>query len=152
MAGDLSPLTVGAETTTIATSATQAGIYTALGAEVTSIGVPGAEQTKVDTWGLGSANKTSRPGKIPDFGTISIKLYADPNFSGHAALMAAASNGLVQWFKVTYGDSFTTHATHTFSGWIKSLKPMALEGEKNLEWTLEIVVVTPPVFVTGTTP
>ena len=152
MAAETVPVIVVNEKTTLAVSATQAGTYTALGAEVTSIGLPGAEQSEVPTWGLGSALKTTRPGQIPDFGTVQIKLFADPNFSGHAALRTAASNGATLWFKITYADGMTTHATDVFSAWVKSFKPTAIEGEKNVEWTIDLRINSIPVFTTGTTP
>lgn len=135
------PYVIPVEGTKLSYSATSDGTYTDIGA-ILAITPAAPKATAVKTTGLADTTQTFRAGLQPDPGEFSFRLKYDPNDTTHALLVGLpfdpANNN--KWYKITYPDSFTTHATDKFQAIITGLKPQTAEDEKNheMEFTLQI--------------
>jgi hypothetical protein len=140
------------EGTTFGYCTTQTGTYTVLGDEVQEIQLPDLEQAKVETWGLTSTVKVSRPSKILGLGDAKVSFYADPAFTAHTTLETDAANQSVLWWQITLPlvAAQTTHSNYKFSGYMTKLTKTDLKGEANHEWSLDIVPTCLPIFTAGT--
>lgn len=112
-------------------------------AQILSIKPPGGEVKKVPTTVLGLAAQTSRPGKIPDAGEVSLRIQYDPSLAGHITLADRVKTPQVEWWLVEYfGDGLTTHAKDHFQGYVTKFEPNEAEAEdeNNLEADLTIQI------------
>ena len=65
---------------------------------VNSVDYSGFEQASIDTFSRSSTSKTSRPSKLPDYGTASVEAYYDPADAGQVIAIDASTSGATVYF------------------------------------------------------
>lgn len=90
----------------------------------------------VDKTPMNSRHVRKRPSQISDSGSVEATAFWDPNEPTHAAIYASRDDSpTVEWV-LTYSDG----TTHTFDGFVTSVKIEGLEkeGETMLAFSVEI--------------
>ncbi len=105
---------------------------------------PGVKVTVVPTDHLTSTVMTTRPGKIPDPDTASIKIWMDPSDTAMHQVLIDRCNapGTIDDFQITFNDDNTTHAKATFSGFFTGFKFNGMKNQENVGADLEIKLTT----------
>jgi hypothetical protein len=135
------PVATPTEGTTIAYAAAEAGPFTLLGG-VESVTPPAPKATAVKTTLLTDTVQKYRAGRQPEAGEAKFRVQFDPSFSQHVELrrlpLQPAENK--RFWRITYADDFTTHATDTFQAIVTEVSPNDSEEENNqtIELTLQI--------------
>lgn len=141
---------IPAEGTIIASGTTVNGSFTNF-AQVISVTPPGGKVNVVDTTTLTGTVKTGRPGRMPDPGEAKVKIQYDPNTNAHVTLRGLvydyANN--TQYYKVTYPDSNTNHATTVFQAILTDVSPNDLADEVNNELDLTFKLIAAPIHTAG---
>jgi hypothetical protein len=90
----------------------------------------------VDKTPMNSRHVRKRPSKISDSGSIEVATFWDPNDATHAAIAASRDDSPVVEWEIEYADG----TTHTFDGFVTSVKVEGLEKETDamLTFTVEI--------------
>jgi hypothetical protein len=136
---NLEVVAIPAENTVLSISDSALTTFTQI-ANILDVEPPGGVVASVSTTGLNSATKTSRPGKIPDSGSIAFRIAYNPNQATHQTLTGLLAVPAIRKFKVVYNDGDTTPANDQFLGYITEFKPDKAEDEKNIEADLTVVI------------
>lgn len=103
--------------------------------QVTSISLGAVEQEAIDTFALDSDSKTSRPNKLPDFGSLSVSMFFDP--VAHSGIRVAASDADEVHVVIEFPGG-TTNAKFVGVGFITSFEVSGMEVGSNLTADVEI--------------
>src|SRR5438270_7227801 len=96
---NLEVVAIPAENTVLSISDSALTTFTQI-ANILDVEPPGGVVASVSTTGLNSATKTSRPGKIPDSGSIAFRIAYNPNQATHPALTRLTAPPAIRKFKV----------------------------------------------------
>lgn len=90
----------------------------------------------VDKTPMGTRHKRKRASKTTDSGSIDVKAFWDPNDATHAAINASRDDSPTVEWQLQFADG----TTHTFDGFVTSVKVTGLESESEamLEFSVEI--------------
>lgn len=122
--------------------------YTQIGNPL-AIDPPERSSPDVDTTGLLSAVKTSRPGKIPVPGEITHTFQWDPADTLHTTIEGYGNSSAVVWWAIVFPiGTVGSRPARLFKGYVNKFKINSLEDEKNLEAEFTIKITT--VITTGT--
>jgi hypothetical protein len=142
------PVIVPSEGTKLAYSTDGGSTYVDVGF-LTKVKPPGGKVPEVPTTYLGSVAKTFRPGKIPEAGEVTFSIYWDPSDTDQRGMLAYLSSPATIDWKVTFNDSFSTHAKATFKGFITQWEPGDDEDETNVTADVTVRITGLVTFAAG---
>ena len=109
-------------------------------AQVKTVTPPGISREEVDTTTLDSTVEDSLPSDPRNMGELQLHLVWHPGDTNHELLDTAFNARTISVYVLTYPSS--VGKADTFSGYIKSLTPTALEGKNHLGRDVVIKLTT----------
>ena len=128
--------------TQLAYSLTEAGTYTTVGLRV-SIEGPSPAQEEIDKTHLDSLLFEKRPGGLPNFENLKLKIWHDPGDTNHALIESWITTVPPNvWWNLTMQD--TKQSMYAFTGWAKTFTKTGMDKDSNLTGDIEVVVTSVP--------
>lgn len=128
-------------------SLTSGGTVTPIGLRV-SIEGPSPAQEEIDKTSLDSTLFEKRPGGLPNFENLKLKIWFDPGDTTHA-LMESWITTVPPAVFFTLGLQDTKQSTYAFGGWAKSFAKTGMDKDSNLTADIEVVVTVVPTITYG---
>ena len=123
-------------------SLTSGGTFTTIGLRV-SIEGPSPGQEEIDKTHLDSLLFEKRPGGLPNYENLKLKLWHDPGDTTHALIESWITTVPPNvWWKLMTQD--TKQSTYEFTGWAKNFVKTGMDKDSNLTADVEIVVTSVP--------
>jgi hypothetical protein len=124
-----------------------AGPFTKIALRVSLEG-PSPNQEEIDKTHLDSIMFEKRPGGLPNFDNIKLKVWYDPADPTHSLIESWIQTvpPNVYW-KLDFADTALT--TEEFEGWAKSFAKTGMDKENNLTADIEVVITSLPTFTVG---
>ena len=133
--------------TQLSYSLTEAGTYETIGLRV-SIEGPSPSQEEIDKTHLDSLLMEKRPGGLPNFENLKLKIWHDPGDTNHALMESWVTTVPPNvFFKLGLQD--TKQTSYTLGGWAKTFTKTGMDKDSNLTADVEIVVTSVPVPTYG---
>lgn len=123
-------------------SLTDTGTFTTIGLRV-SIEGPSPAQEEIDKTHLDSLLFEKRPGGLPNFENLKLKIWHDPGDTDHALMESWVTTVPPNvFFKLNLQD--TKQSSYTFGGWAKTFAKTGMDKDSNLTADVEVVVTSVP--------
>jgi hypothetical protein len=133
--------------TQLAYSLTDTGTFITLGLRV-SIEGPSPTQAEISKTHLDSTLEEKRPGGLPDFENLKLKIWHDPGDVDHALMESWVTTVPPNvFFKLSMKD--TMQSMYQFGGWVKSFSKTGMDKDSNLTADVEVVVTSVPDLTYG---
>jgi hypothetical protein len=122
---------------------TSTGTFITIGLRV-SIEGPSPSQEEIDKTHLDSTLFEKRPGGLPNFENLKLKIWHDPADADHELIESWVTTvPPVVFFQLNLQDTALT--SYAFEGWAKSFAKTGMDKDSNLTGDIEVVVTTVPV-------
>jgi hypothetical protein len=129
--------------TQLAYCLTSTGTFTTIGLRV-SVEGPSPNQEEIDKTHLDSLLFEKRPGGLPNFENLKLKIWHDPADATHELIESWITTvPPVVFFQLNLQD--TAQTSYAFEGWAKSFAKTGMDKDSNLTGDIEIVVTSVPV-------